>query len=151
MRSDQAVTLEIQDLKYCKWIIMEKKCSQCDKVFWRKDALIRHEKSVHSKVKCVNCDVILSSYRKDVQRRWSVTSTTTSSIKVKILIWSTWFFSTNGHLLCILLTSAFAKLKLFFFTFMKHFLQLYVSKIKSFSVTSTTISSIKVKILIWPT
>ena len=31
-------------------------------------------------------------------------------------------FSTNGHLLCILLTRAFAKLKLFFFTFIKHFL-----------------------------
>ena len=60
-------------------------------------------------------------------------------------------FSTNGYLLCILLTSAFAKLKLFFVTFMKHFLQLYVSKIKSFSATSTTISSIKVKILIWST
>ena len=33
-----------------------------------KDALIRHEKSVDSEVKGVNCDVILSSYRKDVQR-----------------------------------------------------------------------------------
>ena len=121
MRSDQAVALEMQDLKYCKWIIMEKKCSQCDKVFWRKDALIRHEKSVHSKVKCVNCGDILSSYHKDVHCRWSVTSTTTSSIKVKILIWSTWFFSTNGHLLCILLTSAFAKLKLFFLHFYEAF------------------------------
>ena len=48
---------------------MEKKCSQCDKVFWRKDALIRHEKSVDIKVKCVNCDVILSSYQKDMQHR----------------------------------------------------------------------------------
>ena len=36
-----------------------------------KDALIRHEKSVDSEVKCVNCDVILSSYQKDVQCRWS--------------------------------------------------------------------------------
>ena len=43
------------------------KNSQCNKVFWRKDALIRHENSVHSKVKCVNCDVILSSYQKDAQ------------------------------------------------------------------------------------
>ena len=46
----------------------------------------------------------------------SVTSTTKSSIKVKILIWST-----NGHLLCILLTSAFAKLKLFFLHFYEAF------------------------------
>ena len=50
-------------------------------------------------------------------------------------------FSTNGHLLCILLTSAFAKLKLFFFTFMKHFLLLYEIKIQIFSITSTTKSS----------
>ena len=49
---------------YCKRIIMEKNCSQCDKVLWQKDALIRHENSV-------NCNVILSSYQKDVQCRLS--------------------------------------------------------------------------------
>ena len=99
----------------------------------------------------MNCDVILSSYRKDVQRRWSVTSTTTSSIKVKILIWSTWFFQQMVTFYASFSQVLLQSLNFFFFTFMKHFLQLYVSKIKIFSVTSTTISSIKVKILIWST
>ena len=151
MRSDQAVTLEMQDLKYCKWIIMEKKCSQCDKVFWQKDALIRHEKSVHSKVKCVNCDVIPSSYWKDVQHRWSVTSSTTSTIKVKILLWSTWFFQQMVTFYASFWQVLLQSSNFFFFTFMKHFLQLYETKIHIFAIWSTTKSSIKVKIWIWST
>ena len=130
---------------------MEKKCSQCDKVFWQKDALIRHEKSVHSKVKCVNCDVIPSSYWKDVQHRWSVTSSTTSTIKVKILLWSTWFFQQMVTFYASFWQVLLQSSNFFFFTFMKHFLQLYETKIHIFAIISTTKSSIKVKILIWST
>ena len=59
-------------------------------------------------------------------------------------------FSTNGHLLCIILTSTFAKLKLFS-SLTKNFLEQYKTKIHIFTIRSTTKSSIKVKILIWST
>ena len=73
-----------------------------------------------------------------------VGSTSKSSIKGKILIWSTWFFQQM-----VTLNAPFWQgLKTFFFTFLKHFLQLYETKIHIFFVPSTWI---KVKILIWST
>ena len=78
-----------------------------------------------------------------------VTSTTKSSIKVKILIWSTWFIQQMVTFYASFWQVLLQSSNFFFFTFMKHFLQLYKTKIQIFAITSTTKSSIKVKMLIW--
>ena len=82
---------------------------------------------------------------------FSVTSTTKSSIKVKILIWSTWFFQQKVTFYASFWQVLLQSSNFFFFTFMKYFLQLYKTKIQIFAIISTTKSSIKVKILIWST
>ena len=52
---------------------------------------------------------------------FAIISTTKSSIKVKILIWSTWVFQQMVTFLCILLTRPLAKLKLYFLHFYNAF------------------------------